>query len=74
MKVSLGAQIEEVMYELEMRATVYPRLVAQHKMRESVAAMHSERMDAVMRTLLWLQTNEKAVRDAVASTGTASEV
>jgi hypothetical protein len=48
---SLGAQIEEIEREIKMRREVYPRRVAQGKMRQSLADAHISRMEAVLRTL-----------------------
>lgn len=65
MSVSLNQQIEEVDRELAQRARVYPRLVGQGKLRQSVADYHVKRMQAVKATLEWLRDNEAAVRAAV---------
>lgn len=67
MKFSIAAQLEEVQRELDQRATVYPRLVRSHSMRESVAAYHVARMEAVKQTLLWLQANETEIRQIMAA-------
>ena len=66
MKISIGAQIEEVEREIQKRREVYPRLVRKGDMRQSVADMHVERMEAVLGTLRWLQANEDKVRAACA--------
>jgi hypothetical protein len=65
-KFSLGAQIEEVEYELKMRHDVYERRVAAHKMKQSLADLHIARMESVLATLRWLQQYEQDVRDYVA--------
>lgn len=65
MKFSLNQQIEEVERELQQRRSVYPRLTATGKLRESVAEYQVGRMEAVRRTLQWLRDNEAAVRAAV---------
>lgn len=57
MKVSIGAQIEEVQRELKLRQNVYSTMVAQGKMRQSVADMHMARMQAVLETLEWCSDN-----------------
>ncbi|WP_026379394.1 hypothetical protein [Afifella pfennigii] len=67
MKHSLTAQIEEVEFEIRQRGGVYTRLVASRRMRQSVADLHMARMQAVLATLRWLQTNEGEVRAFVAS-------
>jgi hypothetical protein len=65
MKISIGAQIEEVEREIKKRGEVYPRMVARGDMRQSVADMHIERMTGVLTTLRWLQENEAKVRAAI---------
>lgn len=65
MKLSIHAQIEEVQREIELRRKVYPHQVATGKMRESVAALHIQRMEAVLTTLQWLRDNEAAIRSKV---------
>jgi len=55
MSTNLRQQIEEVQYELRMRAQVYPR---SRKMREGEKAQHVARMEAVLRTLKWLAGND----------------
>lgn len=65
MKHSITAQIEEVDRELRLRAQVYPRLIRKGDMRQSVADMHVDRMQAVLATLRWLQENEAKVKAAI---------
>lgn len=65
MKLSLHAQIEEVEREIALRKSVYPRLVASGKMRESVAELHTQRMQAVADTLRWLEANEATIKAKV---------
>lgn len=60
MKISIGAQIEEVEREIGLRKQVYPRQVSSGKMRQSVADMHLARMEAVLKTLRWLSTLDRA--------------
>lgn len=60
--VSLAQQIEEVEREIALRKRVYPHQVSSGKMRQSVADYHLGRMQAVYRTLLWLQENEEAIK------------
>lgn len=62
MKISLNQQIEEVERELQHRRSVYPRLVSSGKMRASVAEYHTARMQAVLKTLMWLANNEADIR------------
>ena len=66
MKHSLTAQLEEIDREIELREKVYPRLVAKREMRESVAALHVDRMRAVRATLVWLQDNENLIKQRLA--------
>ncbi len=61
----LVASIEEIDREIELRRVVYPRLVAKREIRESVAALHIERLEAVRATLLWLQDNETRIKEAL---------
>ena len=60
MKISINAQIEEVEREIGLRKQVYPRHVSSGKMRQSVADMHIERMESVLKTLRWLSTLDRA--------------
>src|SRR5580765_3413118 len=62
MTVSLNQQIDEVKRELKQRAEVYPRLVQNGKIKQSHADYQTERMQAVLKTLEWLQRNEDKVR------------
>ena len=62
LKISIGAQIEEVDREITLRRDVYPRQVAKRLMRESVANMHIERMEAVRETLKFCRDNEADIR------------
>jgi hypothetical protein len=62
MMISLNQQIDEVRRELEVRRTVYPRLVQTHKMRESVADFQMARLVAVLNTLEWLQRHEVKIK------------
>lgn len=64
-KVSLDQQIEEVRREIKYRGEVYPRLVTQGKMRQSIADFHVFRMEAVEATLMWLRDNEPRIRAAL---------
>lgn len=51
MSFSIDAQIEEVERELRLRREVYPRQVANGRMRQSIAEYHIGRMMAVLDTL-----------------------
>lgn len=61
-KFSLASQIAEVKRELGQRAEVYPRLVSSRGMREAEASMKIALMEAVKRTLEWLQANEARIK------------
>ena len=63
--IPLDHQIAEVKRELAMRSRVFPGLVARGKMRQGEADQHTERLQAVLKTLEWLQLNRSAVVDAV---------
>jgi Zn-dependent M16 (insulinase) family peptidase len=66
-RISIFQQIEEVEREIGQRASVYPRLVAAGKMRESIANYHVERMKAVLRSLQWLSVNEQRIKEMLVS-------
>jgi hypothetical protein len=55
---SLATQIAEVERELIMRRRVYPGMVRNRHMRESVANMQIEIMESVLATLLELKRRE----------------
>ncbi len=63
-RISLNQQIEEVQRELNVRAQVYPGLIARGRLRQSEADYQSERLRAVLKTLKWLQENEDDIRAA----------
>lgn len=65
MKVSLNQQIDEVRRELNERKGVYARLIASQKMRQSIADFQTQRMEAVLATLEWIQQNEEALKTVV---------
>jgi len=54
-KYSLGQLIDEVDYELGMRAAVYPSQVQRKRMRQSEAEYHIDRMRAIRSLLERLQ-------------------
>jgi len=66
MKISLSQQIEEVKRELAYRGNVYPRLVSSGKLRKGEADYHVERMQAVLKTLEWLEQNETRIKEMLA--------
>jgi hypothetical protein len=66
-KISLGAQLEEIDREIELRRKVYPRLVAKREIRESLANLHIARLEAVRATLAWLQANEGLIKARLAN-------
>lgn len=66
-KISLNQQIDELDREIEQRRTVYPRLVAQGKLRESIAAYQTDRLKAARTTLAWLAEHETTIRAAIAA-------
>ena len=73
MKFSLDQQIDEVKRELAQRAEVYPRLVGQHKMRESIATFRTDRLKAVLRTLEWLRLHEVKIKSFLGAEGERDE-
>lgn len=74
MKVSLTGQIAEVERELALRRNVYARDVSSGKMKQSLADLLIERMDAVRGTLMWLQKHEADIRAHLASAKEAGDV
>jgi hypothetical protein len=66
MKVSLTSQIAEIDRELSQRRVVYPRLVANRSMRESVAELQMAHLQAVRDTLVWLKENETLIKQRLA--------
>lgn len=66
-KVSLNQQIDEIDRELAQRRDVYPRLVATGKLRESIAAYQTKRLEAARDTLAWLAKNELLIKQRLAS-------
>jgi hypothetical protein len=66
MKISLASQIAEVDRELGQRKLVYPRLVASRGMRQSIADLQIEHLRAARETLIWLQANERLIKQRLA--------
>jgi hypothetical protein len=66
LKISLAQQIDEIARELDERKRVYPRLIATRKIRESVAAYQTARLEAAHQTLLWLRRNELLIKQRLA--------
>lgn len=65
MKFSLNQQIEEIEREVRLRESVYPRQIAEGKMRQSIADYHLGRLKAALATLQWVRDHEAAIRAAV---------
>jgi hypothetical protein len=65
MKFSLLAQLEEVERELALRRRFYPIQVHKKQLRQTEADYCIARLEAVRRTLLWLQENETIIRAAL---------
>lgn len=59
--IPLSDQIKEVGRELGMRKGVYPKWVASGRMTQEEADLHIARLDAVYRTLKWLETHRYTV-------------
>ena len=68
MIVSIAGQISEVEREISMRREVFPRQVQRRMMKESEAELKIAYMEAVLRTLRWLQQNEAAIKQRLAVT------
>jgi hypothetical protein len=67
MKISLTCQIAEIDRELAKRREVYPRLVASRAMRQSYADLQIAHLKAARDTLAWLKTNERAIKQRLAT-------
>ena len=65
MKISINQQIDEIDRELGQRASVYPRLVAAGKLRQSVADYQVERLKAAKRTLEFVRDHAEEIKRAV---------
>lgn len=62
LRISINQQLEEVEHELKMRREVYPRRVSKGAMSKRDMDYRTARMEAVKKTLLWVQENETAFR------------
>ena len=65
-KIGLAQQISELLREQQMRARVYPRLIAKGDMRQAEADECNTRLDAAIATLRWLQDNEPVIKHRLA--------
>ncbi len=61
-KISIDAQISEVRREIALRRNTYPRLVGAGKMRSTEAELLTERMQAVLETLIFCHRHEADIR------------
>lgn len=61
-RFSLGQQVDELERELEQRAKVYPLLIAKKKLGASLADFQTQRLEAALRTLCWLNRHERLIR------------
>lgn len=66
-KITIAAQISEVMRELALRRNVYPRLIGSGKMRQVEADLCNARMEAVQQTLMFCQDHEADIRAFIAA-------
>lgn len=71
-KLPIASQIAEAQRELALRRNTYPRLVATGKMRQAEADLCTERMQAILDTLMFCQKHEADIR-AFISAKRASE-
>ena len=62
----IGEQIAELKRELALRKNVYPSQVARPRMDAAEATDHYERMQAALKTLMWVEKNAEAIKKAVA--------
>lgn len=60
-KIGITEQIACVNRELALRYTVYPKQVKSGKISERLAQQETERMEAVLATLKWVQANKGVI-------------
>lgn len=63
--IPLDRQIAAAEREVALRRNVYPHRIATGKMTQAEADRHIAEMEAVAKTLRWLQANEAVVRGAI---------
>lgn len=73
-KVSIAGQIAEIHREIAMRRNVYPRMVADRKIRQAEADLCMQRIEAVLATLLFVQEHEAGFRAYIAEKRTTAAV
>jgi hypothetical protein len=61
-KIPIAQQLAEVRREMSLRASVYPRQVAQGKMTRAQADHCMAAMAAVLKTLEWCAANAPTIR------------
>ncbi|KQZ87218.1 hypothetical protein ASD64_07205 [Mesorhizobium sp. Root157] len=66
-RVSITSQLLEIDREIKMRKQVYPRRVAERKMRQAEADLLIGHMEAVRDTLLFCQDHEADIRAYIAA-------
>ena len=59
--ISLNEQIDEIKRELKQRERVYPRLVTNGKLRQSIADYQTQRLRAALETLEYLRSHEPSL-------------
>lgn len=57
-KIGIDEQIECIQRELALRHAVYPKRVSAGKMTEKLACKEVDRMEAVLKTLLWVSDHK----------------
>lgn len=62
MRISLNQQLEELDRELQQRGQVYPRLIAQGKLRQSIADYQLARLCAIRESIKWLADHEAMIK------------
>ncbi|WP_341990329.1 hypothetical protein [Azorhizobium sp. AG788] len=62
-RFTLSQQMEEVQFELDRRASEYPRQIASRKLGRSVAQYHVDRLTAARDSLSWLHDNLALIRE-----------
>ena len=66
---NLSTQIAELRRELDQRAKVYPRLIANHKLKKSAADYCNANIEGAISNLHWLRENRALIAAFKAAQG-----
>ncbi len=61
----IAEQINEVLRELAERETRYPLRIEERRMSQAQAGRQNQVMEAVLKTLRWLERNETQIKQAL---------